>query len=118
MSERTDYPAGVPCWVDAFQPEPDAALRFYGGLFGWEELGRRYGVEHVGSYPDFERLVKEASAAAVYVALPNQLHREWTERDAGAGRSTVKTIVGQRLIPGLLDRCLGRTGYHALRDRA
>ena len=26
---------GVPCWVDAEQPDPDAAHAFYGGLFGW-----------------------------------------------------------------------------------
>jgi predicted enzyme related to lactoylglutathione lyase len=28
--------AGVPCWVDTTQPDPDAAAAFYGGLFGWE----------------------------------------------------------------------------------
>jgi predicted enzyme related to lactoylglutathione lyase len=36
MNERTRYPAGVPCWVDTAQPDPDAAVRFYGGLFDWE----------------------------------------------------------------------------------
>ena len=35
MSERDGYPPGVPCWVDTLQPDPDAAMRFYGGLFGW-----------------------------------------------------------------------------------
>lgn len=35
MSERNDYPAGVPCWVDTLQPDPEAAMRFYGELFGW-----------------------------------------------------------------------------------
>jgi predicted enzyme related to lactoylglutathione lyase len=35
MSKQDDYPAGVPCWVDTFQPDPRAALRFYGPLFGW-----------------------------------------------------------------------------------
>jgi predicted enzyme related to lactoylglutathione lyase len=34
--ERDGYPAGVPCWVDTPQPDPEAATRFYGGLFGWE----------------------------------------------------------------------------------
>ena len=35
------YPHGVPCWVDTEQPDPDAAVRFYGGLFGWafEDVG-------------------------------------------------------------------------------
>ena len=33
---RDGYPAGVPCWVDTSQPDPEAATRFYGPLFGWE----------------------------------------------------------------------------------
>jgi predicted enzyme related to lactoylglutathione lyase len=40
MLERTEYPAGVPCWVDTAQPDPEAAAAFYGGLFGWEFVDR------------------------------------------------------------------------------
>lgn len=29
------YPSGVTSWVDTEQPDVAAALRFYGGLFGW-----------------------------------------------------------------------------------
>ncbi|MGB8880980.1 MAG: VOC family protein [Solirubrobacteraceae bacterium] len=36
MSERDGYPAGVPCWVDNLVPDPERAMEFYGGLFGWE----------------------------------------------------------------------------------
>ena len=36
MSEREEYPEGVPCWVDAMVPDPAAAQAFYAGLFGWE----------------------------------------------------------------------------------
>ncbi len=36
MVDRERYPAGVPCWVDTAQPDPDAAMAFYGGVFGWE----------------------------------------------------------------------------------
>ena len=35
VPKRT-YPAGVPCWVDSQQPDMAAAMRFYGGLLGWE----------------------------------------------------------------------------------
>ncbi|MDQ6607287.1 MAG: VOC family protein [Actinomycetota bacterium] len=47
MSTRDQYPAGVPCWVETFQPDPRAALRFYGALFGWEfsEPGSMVSVE-------------------------------------------------------------------------
>ena len=27
---------GVPCWVDTSQPDPEAAVAFYSGLFGWD----------------------------------------------------------------------------------
>jgi uncharacterized protein len=36
MPERDGYIPGVPCWVDTSQPDPEAALVFYRGLFGWE----------------------------------------------------------------------------------
>jgi predicted enzyme related to lactoylglutathione lyase len=36
MPERDGYIPGVPCWVDASEPDPDAAVDFYRGLFGWE----------------------------------------------------------------------------------
>src|SRR5881398_350640 len=39
MSQRADYEPGVPCWVDTLQPDPDAAIAFYAGLFGWEFAG-------------------------------------------------------------------------------
>ena len=36
MPERDGYIPGVPCWVDTSQPDPESALDFYSGLFGWE----------------------------------------------------------------------------------
>jgi uncharacterized protein len=36
MLERDGYLPGVPCWVDTTQPDPEAAVAFYGGLFGWD----------------------------------------------------------------------------------
>jgi predicted enzyme related to lactoylglutathione lyase len=36
MPERDGYPPGVPCWIDTTQPDPEAAVDFYSGLFGWE----------------------------------------------------------------------------------
>ncbi len=34
--ERDGYIPGVPCWVDTSQPDPEASLGFYSGLFGWQ----------------------------------------------------------------------------------
>ena len=36
MLERDGYLPGVPCWVDTSQPDPEAAVAFYSGLFGWD----------------------------------------------------------------------------------
>jgi len=36
MPERDGYIPGVPCWADTSQPDPESAVDFYGGLFGWE----------------------------------------------------------------------------------
>ena len=36
MPERDGYIPGVPCWVEASEPDPEAATDFYGGLFGWK----------------------------------------------------------------------------------
>jgi predicted enzyme related to lactoylglutathione lyase len=35
MAEREAYIPGVPCWIDTSQPDPEGAVDFYGGLFGW-----------------------------------------------------------------------------------
>jgi uncharacterized protein len=36
VPERDGYIPGVPCWVDASEPDPAVAVGFYSGLFGWE----------------------------------------------------------------------------------
>jgi uncharacterized protein len=35
MPQRDGYIPGVPCWVELSEPDPEAAIEFYGGLFGW-----------------------------------------------------------------------------------
>lgn len=36
MTMHREYPLGAPCWVETFQTDPRAAIRFYGTLFGWQ----------------------------------------------------------------------------------
>lgn len=36
MPDLDRYIAGVPCWIDTNQPDPEGAVAFYGELFGWE----------------------------------------------------------------------------------
>ena len=48
MAERTSYAPGSPSWVDLTVPDLEAALTFYGGLFGWEfeDQGEEAGHYH------------------------------------------------------------------------
>jgi hypothetical protein len=52
LADRDRYIAGVPCWVDTSQPDPEAALPFYSGLFGWE----------------FQNVMPEGSGGTYYIA--------------------------------------------------
>jgi predicted dehydrogenase len=48
-----------------------------------EKLGRKYGLAHLYSYEDYSRALSNVDA--VYLALPNHLHREYAVRAAAAG---------------------------------
>jgi predicted dehydrogenase len=50
-----------------------------------DALSKKYEVDSAGSYDDVERILAESSADAVYIALPNDLHRGMTERAARTG---------------------------------
>jgi predicted enzyme related to lactoylglutathione lyase len=47
MSERDGYAPGVPCWVDTWQDDADAAAAFYTGLFGWDAARGEYSLFQV-----------------------------------------------------------------------
>lgn len=49
------------------------------------ELSKEYEIQHTGSYADLERVFEEADVDAAYLAVPNAMHRELTERCARAG---------------------------------
>jgi glucose-fructose oxidoreductase len=53
-----------------------------------EKLGEEYGVpvERRVGYDDYDRLLASGEVDAVYIALPNSKHRDFTERAARAGR--------------------------------
>src|SRR5688572_8392356 len=48
-------------------------------------LSRRYDVPVVGGYEDLEQIIRDHSIDAVFIALPNHLHREYAVRAARAG---------------------------------
>jgi glucose-fructose oxidoreductase len=49
------------------------------------ELSRRYRIANTYSYEQYEECLKSGVVDAVYIALPNHLHRSYTEAAARAG---------------------------------
>lgn len=106
MQLRTEYPAGVPCWVDVAWPDPQAAARFYAGLLGWEVedrsgylVAKRYGgdVAGIGSlvpgdsavvWNMYVRVDSAAEAAAKVAAAGGTVVRE-PHDTPGIGRVAV-----------------------------
>jgi predicted dehydrogenase len=50
-----------------------------------DALGRRYGVERLCGYDGVDELFASGEIDAVYIALPNNMHKEFTVRAARAG---------------------------------
>lgn len=48
-------------------------------------LKRQYGVEHALGYDEYDDFLRSGAVDAVYIALPNDLHCEYTVRAAKAG---------------------------------
>ena len=50
-----------------------------------EKIGRKYRVRERFSYEDYDQLLDSGAIDAVYIALPNHLHRDYAVRAADAG---------------------------------
>jgi glucose-fructose oxidoreductase len=51
-----------------------------------QELSRRYGVERVYDYGSYDECLSSDEVDAVYIALPNHMHRDYAVRAAEAGK--------------------------------
>lgn len=49
-----------------------------------QTVAQQFGIEH--AYGDYQALLDDTGVDAVYIALPNHLHHEWTVRAAKAGK--------------------------------
>jgi predicted dehydrogenase len=50
-----------------------------------KQLGRRYGIKRLCGYDDVDELFASGEIDAVYIALPNDMHKDYTIRAARAG---------------------------------
>ena len=48
-------------------------------------LGKKYGIKNIYAYDQYEECLKQEEIDAVYIALPNHLHCEYTVRAAKMG---------------------------------
>jgi uncharacterized protein len=71
LPERDGYIPGVPCWVDASETDPEAAVDFYSALFGWE----------------FEDVMPPGSEGAYFIARVRRSLFDGRGRDVAAVRS-------------------------------
>jgi predicted enzyme related to lactoylglutathione lyase len=97
MMQRT-YPHGVPCWIDTEQPDPEAAGRFYGGLFGWE-LTDAVPPGAPGSYLIATLDGHDAAAVAPAGDGPASWNTYVAVDDADASAAAV-TAAGGRVVSG------------------
>jgi predicted enzyme related to lactoylglutathione lyase len=76
MPERDGYIPGVPCWVDASEPDPEAAVDFYGGLFGWE----------------FENVMPQGSDDKYFIARSEAASSSIFDTSGGPGSGDVAAV--------------------------
>jgi glucose-fructose oxidoreductase len=76
--------AVLPAFVHAKRNSELAAL-FSDDPKKLKELGRKYRTSKLHSYSEYDKALAADEVDAVYIALPNDLHREYTERAARQG---------------------------------
>jgi predicted enzyme related to lactoylglutathione lyase len=102
MAERDGYDPGTPSWVDLTTPDLDDALRFYGGLFGWEfeDAGEEAGHYH-------QALVRGKRVAGVGPVPPGSPPAAyWTTYFSGAdvdAHAAAIADAGGRVMRGPMD---------------
>jgi predicted enzyme related to lactoylglutathione lyase len=98
MAEPRTYPHGVTCWIDTEQPDPQAASRFYGGLFGWT-LTDAVPAGAAGSYLIATLDGREAAAIALTSAGAATWNTYVAVDDAGATAAAVTAAGGSVVSP-------------------
>jgi glucose-fructose oxidoreductase len=76
--------AVLPAFAHAGQNSEVTAL-VSGNPTKLNDVSRRYRIPHTYSYRDYDRCLRGGPVDAVYIALPNSMHREYVVRAASAG---------------------------------
>ena len=107
MSQRDGFQPGVPSWVAVTGPDPERAVAFYTGLFGWQATG-------TGPYAVCTLDGRDVAAIGAPLGSDSPAWRTyvWVESaDDAAARATAaggRVVTGPHDLPGL-----GRTAVLA-----
>jgi uncharacterized protein len=110
LSERDGYEHGVPCWVETWQPDAEAAVAFYTELFGWEaeearpDADRRFfmcrlrghDVAAIGSPPPFPDLTP-VWGTYIWVDDPDETVAKAIEAGGTALKEPFESLDGGRM---------------------
>lgn len=114
MSERTSYEPGVPCWVDVAAPDVEAAVGFYGSLFGWD-IPETGDAERTGGYR--QALLRGKSVAGLMPLMQEGQPPAWSSyvavADADATAAKVKDAGGAVMVEPMDVLELGRMAVFA-----
>jgi uncharacterized protein len=136
VPKRNEYPAGAPCWIDTAQPDPGAAVDFYGGLFDWKFenmmppdspqpylMGRLDGLD-VAAIVSLPETLGAQAVWATYVCVESTdataRRRGTPEEGSSPSRSTCSTQVGMAVLadPAEAAFCIWQPRSHAGAERS
>ncbi len=114
MSERTGYLPGTPCWVDLGTPDIEAAVGFYGSLFGWS-IEEGESSEQTGGYR--QATLRGKPVAGVMPLMQEGQPPAWSSyvsvEDADATTAKVREAGGNVLAEPMDVMDLGRMAIFA-----
>jgi uncharacterized protein len=112
MSERASYEPGIPSWVDLATPDPDAAKRFYGELFGWVAADAG-SIEETGGYAMFTLRGKNVAGVAPIMNpdQPPMWSTYVSTDDADAVVARAKDAGGRAIVEPMDITDVGRMAY-------
>ena len=114
MSERSDYAPGTPSWVDLSTADLDAAMEFYGGLFGWD-FPEPENAEQTGGYR--QAMLRGKPVAGLMPLMQPQQPVAWSTyvsvADADAATAQVREAGGTVMVEPMDVLELGRMAVFA-----
>ncbi len=92
MTKKIRYAVVGAGWIsqEAFMPSieqtgnSEMTAIVSGNAQGAEKLAKFYGIPHVFSYEQYDEMLKQGVVDAVYIALPNSMHADYTIRALNA----------------------------------